>query len=273
MPQLPPTGINPEPVASAPSLSPVRTRSRAMLPAVLPAPPEPVLTVAAHVQKPSNPVSPYATVGVPGRSDVIRPDRVKLPAPVSYDDNASPEGRALIEEQETTRIETLVLKGVRDASTIAKLLGLSRALVDKRLRKVYARWEVLGGGNVMKRARGEAISRTARLVLKLEEIIQDSKDNRERIVALKELHTLGCYLDTLRGLTPDAIAKLNMVAETNPVAARALKSDRELSLISDLITRMKAKARGDIEETGKPVSEDGEEIEATSIEELAKRYA
>lgn len=229
---------------------PIRSRSR--VPESLPAPPPPAPDITKHIRETSRPAKLV--------SDIIRPARVQVPPPATYGDD----DRALMEEQEVSRLETLMLKGVRDVGTIAKLLAWSRPVVERRIRRVWARWEVTGGGTVLKRARGEAIARTARLVLKLEEVLQGATDNRERIVALKELHTLGAYLDTLRGLTPDAIARLNMVADNNPVAARALKADKELSLLSDLVNRLKAKASGG--DTGA-----GHEADHMTIEGIASR--
>lgn len=224
--------------APAPSSPPIRARSRSRIPDTLPPPPPPPVTVRDHIKRGAP--KPELGKSVP---DIIRPARVKVPPPPTYD--AHGEDRALAEEQEVSRVETLMLKGVRDVPTISKLLNASRPVTERRIRRVWARWEVTGGGTVLTRARGEAIARTARLILKLEEVLQDTNDKREKIVALKELHTLGAYLDTLRGLTPDAIARLNMVADNNPVAARALKADKEISLLSDLVARLKAKASGD----------------------------
>lgn len=241
-------------VPPADTVPPRPIRSRSRVPESLPAPPPPAPDITKHIRETSRPAKLV--------SDIVRPARVQVPPPATY--AAQGEDRALAEEQEVSRLETLMLKGVRDVGTIAKLLAWSRPVTERRIRRVWARWEVTGGGTVLKRARGEAIARTARLVLKLEELLQGTNDNRERIVALKELHTLGAYLDTLRGLTPDAIARLNMVADNNPVAARALKADKELSLLSDLVNRLKAKASGD--DTGA-----GHEADHMTIEGIASR--
>ncbi|MCJ2093836.1 hypothetical protein MKK67_15240 [Methylobacterium sp. J-072] len=72
---------------------------------------------------------------------------------------AAQDDKALHEEQHTSRVEMLMLKGVTRPDIIGAMLDLGTRTVQRYQDRVHARWEITGGGRTIARFRGEALAR------------------------------------------------------------------------------------------------------------------
>ena len=95
----------------------------------------------------------------------------KIPPAPEIDKN---EDRVLYEEQQTSRVEKVMMQGYRDPIQIARQMNMSAREIEEYMRRVQARWDIEGGQKKFMEYRGESLYRLraleARLWQKLEEL-------------------------------------------------------------------------------------------------------
>ena len=80
---------------------------------------------------------------------------LRVPPEPTYSSDKDP---ALYDEQQVTRCEIMMAKGVRDPAKLQKLLNLQdRAKVQSYIERVEARWKIGGGEKNIARCRGEQL--------------------------------------------------------------------------------------------------------------------
>jgi hypothetical protein len=128
-------------------------------------------------------------------------------------------------ERVSGQIEILLLKGITSPWTISQMLGCSFRTARDHIKKIYYRWDLLGGMPRMRQLRGEAKSRLSLITQELWVIAQNSDDPRIKLVALNQL--VGCHdrQMLLDGLTANTLPRV--AAEDGPDEASGSK---ELSL-------------------------------------------
>ena len=150
----------------------------------------------------------------------------------------------LHEEQLVAKTEVAMLKGYRDAKMLAQLLQIAPAQAEKYVKRVYARWEVVGTAHDLKRVRGEGLSRMAMLERKYWQIIETSKDARAKIVALQSLMAINQQRDLLNGVTPKTMEAASSRTEGHDVQAKIAKQAR-LGAMAKQLSKMIAEAQQD----------------------------
>jgi hypothetical protein len=165
------------------------------------------------------------------------------------------EDKAAHEDQQTSRVEMLMLKGVTRPELIGQLLELNTRTVMRLVERVYARWEITGGGRTITRFRGEAM---ARLDLLEQEIWAKyaALSNRQEPSPKDEARMLKLLLDisgqrnALLGLSPKVIERLGLIpADQSAEVLARLVAQRGLAQMAVRLTELLAERRAAAGET------------------------
>ena len=133
---------------------------------------------------------------------------VDVPPPPNYPDKGK--DKSLHDIQQASRVERLMLRGVRNDQMIMATLELSSMSALKKYKTmVYARWELTGSENDIRRHRGEAVSRLDSISEKVWDTIDNSEDSKEVQMAIKNLITIEQTRNGLLGLNQRAIERLS----------------------------------------------------------------
>lgn len=123
---------------------------------------------------------------------------------------ANTQGKAyLLQENNVTKVELLMLKGFGSYSSIAKALGLPGSTVQQYMERVHIRWETYGNTANQRRARGEALMRLNLIQSKLWDIIHNGTGDSVKLAAIGLLMQWQDRMLQLKGLTPDVLSKIN----------------------------------------------------------------
>ena len=141
---------------------------------------------------------------------------------------------SLYDEQMVAKIEIAMLKGYRDIKMVANLLGITNHQADKYMKRVYARWEVVGTANDLKRVRGEGLSRMAMMERKYWQIVETSSDPRAKIVALQSLMEINRQRDLYNGVTQKTMETINQRTEGHEIQARLAKQSKLATMAKQL---------------------------------------
>jgi hypothetical protein len=151
-----------------------------------------------------------------------RTDRVMVPPPPTEID------RTLRDEQQVARLETLMIKGFSSVGQLCEMLGVEdRRQMERFIRRVYARWDILGSKNDLARQRGLGLTKLEHVQRELWVLFQnsDDKDIRAKIVIMTSLTTTMAMEQKLIGLTEKVVDTLNQKSADSEVAMRLRKQD------------------------------------------------
>jgi len=134
--------------------------------------------------------------------------------------------QTLWEEQMVAKTEVAMLKGYRDPRMMAQLLQITVPQAEKFIKRVLARFEIVGTAHDLKRVRGEGLARMAMLERKYWQIIETSKDQRAKIVALQSLLEINKQRDLYNGVSQKTMESVSQRTEGSEVQARLAKQAR-----------------------------------------------
>ena len=193
------------------------------------------------------------------RSKIPIADRDAFPVSVTVPDgpqyqkgtNNEPE----YEAQQVARVELMMLKGVRSKRVLQELLDISdtRAL-DRYMRAVHARWELVGTANDFARNRGEGLHRLDLIDSELWSRLGNVDTKASPLVALAYLRAISAIQEqrgAMLGLTPKVIAAIGTGDDSINDFQRANAAHDKLAM---LMRRLSDK----IEDGMRVVSDDSE---------------
>lgn len=149
-------------------------------------------------------------------------------------------------EQKAASCEMLMLQGVRDNRLLCKMLDLPRPTVDIVTRRVLARWEVLGGNNDLRGAKGESVAHLDMIVNELWSIYRGlANEEKNNSKAFQKSMVLGQILGVvdrkmnLQGLSQTNIQMLLSVSDDSEVVQRMRQHQAFGELASRLLDKIK----------------------------------
>ena len=141
--------------------------------------------------------------------------------------------QALYDEQQVARVETLMLKGVRQRHHLMAALKIATTkTIDRYIDRVLARWEVMGSNKDLSKHRGEAIARLD----KVEETLWSKQKGATGAIATVALMRAVLLVNQQRleilGLTPKAIENLGEQSEDGVKLAQDLKTQQRIQQVA-----------------------------------------
>jgi len=194
---------------------------------------------------------PHPRVLAKGKSASAAVQRIRQPPQPTV---AATEDRAAHDDQQTTRVEMLMLKGLTRPEVIGQLLDLPTRTTMRLIERVHARWAISGGGRDITRFRGEAL---ARLDLVEQEIWSRyaALGNRQDPSPKDEAKMLKLLLDdsvqrnALLGLSPKVVEKLGLAPDQSAEVLARLVAQRGLAQMAIRLTELLAERRAAAGET------------------------
>jgi len=128
---------------------------------------------------------------------------------------ANTQGKAyLLQENNITKVELLMLKGFSSYTSIAKALGLPGSTVQQYMERVHIRWETYGNTDNQRRVRGEALMRLNLIQSKLWDIIHNGLGDSVKLAAISLLMQWQDRMLQLSGITPDVLSRIDATPST-----------------------------------------------------------
>ncbi|MBN7764104.1 hypothetical protein JYP52_23515 [Nitratireductor aquibiodomus] len=181
------------------------------------------------------------------------PDWVDVPEAPTYD-RRSGEAQEY-DEQQVARVELMMMKGVRSKRQLMAMLDITdgRAM-DRYIRRIHARWEMVGTTQEFARHRGEGLARLdlieSELWSRLSQLEQKATPQAPLgyLSAIMRVHELR---SELLGLTPKVIAHIGTSDDGGSDFARRLAQH-------DRLTQLAARMSAMVEERMKVIDHGGE---------------
>lgn len=152
------------------------------------------------------------------------------------------------EEQKVAQVEKLLLQGVREPALIQHYLNLSsRAQADTFIRRVKARWEVVGGTGNTRQDRGEMLAHIELLTNRIWSDYQAAATLQERAYLATLMMRLIDQRMTLYGLTETSIRQVLIVTEDSEVMER-IKKQTKMAEFAALLAEKIARRRREMED-------------------------
>lgn len=164
----------------------------------------------------------------------LTPKTVYVPDEPVYGDDEP----GLRDEQQVARTEILMAKGVRDRRQLMALLNVGDyRTMDRYIKRVYARWEMLGANRDFARHRGEGLARLDMLESELWSRVSNTGDDRVALVALKTITDVQKQRMDLLGLTPKVVERLTTQGNDNiPFTKRLATHDMMARVASRMLS-------------------------------------
>lgn len=161
---------------------------------------------------------------------------------------AASDDKAAHDDQQTTRVEMLMLKGLTRPEVIGQLLDLNTRTTMRLIERVHLRWQISGGGRDITRFRGEAL---ARLDLLEQETwaryaaLGNRKDPspRDEAKILKLLLDISVQRNALLGLSPKVVERLGLTPDQSAEVLSRLVAQRGLAQMAIRLTELLAERR------------------------------
>jgi hypothetical protein len=165
------------------------------------------------------------------------PPKIEVPAEPIY--GSGPEEHALREEQQVMRVEILMTKGIRNKRQLMLLLDIKDPRqMDRFIKRVHARWEMLGTTQDHARNRGEGLTRLDLIESELWSKLQNQADDRVSVGLLGTLLNVQKQRAEMLGLTPKIIERIGtMEADALSFNRQAAVHER-LSLLASRMMQM-----------------------------------
>lgn len=171
--------------------------------------------------------------------------RVHAPPDATIPAGADKELRA---EQDVSRVELCMLRGVTKPGIIGAMLDLPTRTVMRYQERVEARWTITGGGRSITRYRGEAL---ARLDLVEQEAwaaygaIDNQRDPsvRDRVKVLALIASLQDQRSALLGLSPKVIERIGALPEASCEVVSRMAAQRDLATMAARLFQILAERR------------------------------
>lgn len=134
------------------------------------------------------------------------------------------------DDQQMARIEMLMLKGVTEPRVLQQMLQMpDRNKIIRWIDRIHVKWATVGGGQKLKRYRGEAMNKLDLVQSELWVMANGMResDSRGYIVAMQQIMAAIRFQGELSGLTPQAIERMNMAEDgANPAMQAIAKNER-----------------------------------------------
>lgn len=147
------------------------------------------------------------------------------------------------EDQQTSRVEMLMLKGVTKPDVIGTMLGLGTRHVQKLQERVHARWEITGGGRTITRFRGEALSRLDLLESEAWSRYSNLEDPKEQAKFLKLLLDIQNQRAALLGLSPKVVERIGTLPEASSEVLSRITAQQGLAAMAARLSEILAERR------------------------------
>jgi hypothetical protein len=145
----------------------------------------------------------------------------------------------LRDEQQVARTEILMTKGVRDRRQLMALLEVEDTrTMDRYIKRVYARWELLGANRDFARHRGEGLNRLDLIESETWSKISNAEHPGIALMALKLVTEVQRQRLELLGLTPKVIAELTSQAGDNIQFSKRIATHDTLSRVASRMMSM-----------------------------------
>jgi len=180
-----------------------------------------------------------------GKSASATLERVHRPPETTI---AAHDDKALHDEQQTSRVEMLMLKGVVRPDIIGVMLDLGTRQVQKLQDRVHARWEITGGGRTIARFRGEALARLdlleqegwSRYAALSNRLDPSPKDEAK---FLKLLLNIQDQRNVLSGLSHKVIERIGALPDQSAEVVSRMAAQHGLATMAARLTQLLAKRR------------------------------
>lgn len=186
-----------------------------------------------------------STRALAGKSVSATMQRVHAPPDATIPADADKELRA---EQDVSRVELCMLRGVTKPGIIGTMLGLPTRTVMRYQERVEARWTITGGGRNISRYRGEALARLD-LVESEAWAAYGSIDNqrdpsvRDRCKMLGLIAALQDQRSALLGLSPKVVERIGLMPDRNAELVARFAAQKDLAAMATRLTQLLAERR------------------------------
>ncbi len=151
--------------------------------------------------------------------------------------------KAAHEDQQTSRVEMLMLKGVVRPDVIGTMLGLGTRQVQKLQARVHARWEITGGGRTIARFRGEALSRLDLIESEAWSRYSNLEDPKEGAKLLKLLLDIQSQRNALLGLSQKVAERIGLLPDQSEEVLARIAAQRGLAHMAARLAEILAERR------------------------------
>lgn len=159
------------------------------------------------------------------------PPRIDVPVEPIYGDTGA--DRTLFEEQQVSRVEILMTKGIRNKRHLMTLLEIKDVRqIERFIARVHARWEMLGTTQDHARHRGEGLNRLDLIESELWAKLQNQGDDRIAVVILNTLVGVQKQRAEMLGLTPKIIERIGSVDGDGIAFSRQVSAHERLSMVA-----------------------------------------
>lgn len=153
------------------------------------------------------------------------------------------EDKAAHDEQQTSRVEMLMLKGVTKPDVIGTMLGLGTRHVQKLQGLVHARWEITGGGRTIARFRGEAIGRLDLLESEAWSKLANLTDPKDQAKFLKLLLDIQNQRAALLGLSTKVVERIGFLPDQSAEVLSRITAQQGLAAMAARLSEILAEHR------------------------------
>lgn len=229
-------------------------------------------TSRSRAKHTARPLKPEITIKVTGRRGKDYNNSI-----TREPDYTRGEDRILHEEQQTSRVEIVMLKGHRDRNKIGAILSITPSKVDDYMRRVFARWEIEGGQKHFTTYRGEMVLKLRHIEIKMWDLIdaeEAKKDAKGNPVPLNMEKGLAAY----ERITAITMRRAEMLGLTKEMVERMMETETEENLnfkrtgeTYDNASRVAARVFDLVEEYQARSTRLKREADARTIEHEARR--
>jgi hypothetical protein len=159
------------------------------------------------------------------------PPHINVPIEPLYGNTR--QDHAVFDEQQVSRVEILMTKGIRNRNQLAALLNIPDARsVDRYITRVHARWEMTGTTQDHARHRGEGLNRLDLIESELWAKLQNQNDTRVCVVILNTLVGVQKQRSEMLGLTPKVIERIGSMDADSVVFTKQVAAHEHLSQVA-----------------------------------------
>lgn len=166
--------------------------------------------------------------------------RIHLPPAATV---AATDDRDTRADQDVTRVEMLMLKGVTRPEVVGRLLDLPTRTVTRYIARVHARWEISGGGRTITRFRGEALARLDLVEQEAWSKYGNQEAARDQVAFLKLILDIATQRSTLLGLSPKVVERIALMPEQQHELLSRLTAHKGLADMAGRLTQIVAERR------------------------------
>jgi hypothetical protein len=172
----------------------------------------------------------------------LLPPEIDIPEPPIYERDGEPGDAQLRDEQQVTRVELLMTKGIRNKRQLMALLDINDGrTMDRYIKRVHARWEMYGTTQEHARHRGEGLNRLDLIESEIWSKLTNLDQKASPQIALNYLSTVlnvQKQRNEMLGLTPKVIAHIGSGEDGSIVFSREAAQHDRLSMVAQRMMQL-----------------------------------